>query len=165
MTTDIQPGVSMGRLVVTYVATLVLAVAVFIAILWALVRYAQLSYPIGVMFIILPMIAAMQAGVSYFKQTGRAAGFGYSALFGLVTTLVLLAGVIALWQAGQLDGILSQVDPGAFQRGDIGVVLLPLLIVVGGLGLFCNILMFWASARGQVKQQERKARKAAAKGR
>lgn len=165
MTNAIQPRATMAWLVITYVTTLGLGVAVFIAILWALARYANLSYPVGVMIFILPMMAAMQAGVSYFKQTGRAASFGTSALFGVITTLVLLAGMVALWQSGQLDGILSRIDPGAFGRGEIGTVLLPLGIVIGGLGLFCNILMFWASARGQVKQQERKARKAAEKAR
>lgn len=165
MTSDTQPNASMARLVGTYVVTFALGVAIFIAVIWALARFAQQSYPVGVMLFILPMMAAMQSGASYFKQTGRAASFGTSALFGLITTLVLLAGVVALWQAGQLDGILSQIDPGAFERGEIGVLLLPLFIIVGLLGLFCNILMFWASARGQVKQQERKARKAAAKGR
>lgn len=163
MTPEVQPEASMGRLVMTYLVTLVFSAVIFLAVIWALARYAAASYPVGVMLFLLPMMAAMQSGNSFFKQTGRAATLTYSVMFGVITTAVLLAGVLALWQAGYLDSILYQIDAGAFQRGEIGVVMLPLLMVVGALGLFCNILMFWAAARGQVKQQERKARKAAAK--
>lgn len=164
MSLDIQPKASMGRLLAVYVTTLLIGALACVAALWALARYSETAYPVGILFILLPMVAAMQAGASFFKQTGRAASFGYSGVFGLLGTLVLLAGVIVLWQAGYLDGILSQVDPGAFQRGEIATVMMPLLVAVAGLGLFTNVLMFWAGARSQVKQQERKARLAAKKG-
>ena len=163
MTTDLSKNASMGRLLAVYVTALLFGVLVCVAVLWALARYTNASYPVGMLFILLPMIAAMQSGGSFFKQAGRAASFGFACVFGLISTLILLVGVIALWQAGYLDPILVQVDPVAFQQGEIAIVLMPLLIVVAGIGLFGNVLMFWAGARAQLKQQERKDRLAARK--
>ncbi|TRW97552.1 hypothetical protein FNJ84_08590 [Paracoccus sp. M683] len=152
---------SLGRLLVIYAVTLILGVAVGYGMLWALATYTQITYPGGLMVLIVMMYAPVPAGNDYFKQTGQEPGWGYALKFGLTSTLLLLMALLAAWQGGYLDRALYQIDGYAMQNGMVGRALMPLLLVVGGFGLFCNTLMLWAAGRGQVKRKARELAKAA----
>lgn len=163
MTTGIKSSPSLSRSLVVYTSALVAAALVAVGIIWALNRFTALNYPVGILYLIMPMIAAMQAGTDFARHSGAPAGFGHAIKAGLLMTLVVVVGVLALWQAGMLDAMLRYVDPYAFDNGMIGRMLAPILIVVGGFGLFCNVVMFWSAARGEVRRQERRAAKEAGK--
>ncbi|AUH32512.1 ABZJ_00895 family protein [Paracoccus tegillarcae] len=166
MADDVQPHADMGRLVLIYIATLIFSAAVLWGLAWAFETYAGVQYPFVLLLFMMPMVAGMQAGTEFFKQTARAASWRTALNFGLLTTLILLLGVIALWQGGGLDALFQMVDPVAFEQGDVWPVLSSLLIFAAAFGMFCNSLMFWSAARGGVKRQERKnasEQKAAAK--
>lgn len=151
-----QPGT--GRLLLTYLGAAIFAGVICLVIAWALSRFANIHYPLPMLVFLVPFLAAMQTGAKYFKQTGRAAGMGYSLLFGLIATALLILIVLGAWQVGYLDGVLHQIDPQGFEQGTLIADLTPLFLIVCGVTLFCNVMMFWAGARGQSKQQERKAR-------
>ncbi|WP_157935904.1 ABZJ_00895 family protein [Paracoccus zhejiangensis] len=158
MTNETAPRASMVRLLVVYFLSAIFTTTLLLVLVWALATYASVDYPVGILLVLVPMLAAMQAGGSYFRQTGQAASFSHAFSFGMIATLLVLMLVIVAFQAGLLDGMLRQIDPAAFDQRALGRILMPLLAVLAGVTLFSNVMLFWAGARSQWKQRERQNR-------
>ncbi|MDO5642403.1 MAG: ABZJ_00895 family protein [Paracoccus sp. (in: a-proteobacteria)] len=159
MTNQIATSPNMIRLLLTYVSFFASGVAVAYGVTLLIAGLSNQGVPIYILALIVPMLAAMQTGGAYVRQTGRAAGFGYSLYFGVLSTLLVLATLLIIWQLGGLDAFLREIDPYAMQNDMAMRALSPLLILAGGFALFCNTLMFWAMTRGEMKRKERLAAK------
>ncbi|MDO5604956.1 MAG: ABZJ_00895 family protein [Paracoccus sp. (in: a-proteobacteria)] len=144
---------SMIRLILIYAVYFIFGVVVAFGVSMAIAGISGGGIPLYVVALIVPMLAAMQAGGSYVRQAGRAAGFGYSLIFGLLTAGLVLAVVLIAGQSGVLDAMLAQIDPYAMQNGMRMRALSPVLILTGGLALFCNTMMFWAMTKGEMKRK------------
>ena len=163
MSTEIQKSASMPKLVLFYMATLIMGIAIGYGLMAVWWKYSGQGFPVIVLMYVVPMAAAMTAAKQYVKDTGQKASFSYALIFGLVTAALVLGLVYAVLETGVLDGVLYQIDSYAMENGQRMAVYLPLLLITGGLALFINVVMFWAATTGEIKRRAKLAAKAAAK--
>lgn len=154
---------SMPRLILIYVAYVLLGAAMTYGIMQLWWKYSGEGFPLAVMFLILPMLGAMMAGKRFVQDTGRKASFGFSLIFGLVTTLIVLAFVYGAMEMGWLDAVLYQVDAYAMNNGMKMRVYTPMLIISGFMAILSNVFIFWAATIGEVKRNAQLRAKEAAK--
>lgn len=163
MSTELHKPANMPKLVLLYVATLIMGICIGFGLMQIWWKYSGEGFPLLILMYIVPMMAAMTAAKTFVKDTGRKATFGYSLIFGLITAALVLALVYLALEMGWLDMILYQVDRYAMENGERMKVYLPMLIITGGLALFVNVMMFWAATVGEIKRRDKLAAKAAAK--
>ena len=83
-------SISLGRLAVQYVLYYVLMLLAFAAIVWALATYANFTSSNSAMGVVIPMVAAMQAGQYYFTRTGQRPASGFSWRAALIFTFIAM---------------------------------------------------------------------------
>ena len=159
MTDAIQARPSLLGLLATFTVVLVFCIALCFFGLRLWWTYSGQGFPVLVMLYVVPMAASLQPAKQYVKQTGKRAGFGFSLIFGICATLIILAIVGAAWQLGWLDSVLEQIDPSAIQHGNPLRPLTTLLVLIGGLSLFATVAMFWAGTIGEAKRAAKLAAK------
>lgn len=159
-TAQTQP--SMLRLLLTYTGVLILAIALCyfgLRIWW---QQTGQGFPVIIMLYLVPILAALQAAKQYVKQKQKRASILYSLVFGTLATVVILAVVLGAWQMDWLDEVLARIDPSAMRHDNEMRPLQTLLVMLGGLGLFCNVAMFWAGTAGDARRLAKLAEKAEA---
>ena len=159
MTDAIQTRPSLLGLLATFTVVLVFCIALSFFGLRLWWSYSGQGFPVLILMYIIPMAASLQPAKQYVKQTGKRASIGFSLIFGICATLIILAIVGAAWQLGWLDSTLEQIDPSAIQHGNPLRPLTTLMVLIGGLSLLATVVMFWAGTIGEAKRAAKLAAK------
>ncbi len=156
--------VSLLRIVLVFVATLVagiVAVVVLYALLESVMGWAPESSAMG---LVLPVVAAMSGGQFWANREKAAPASGRlwaAALWSALATVILQAALV--WLAIATDSLPGFSQAEALSADDRRI----LMIALAGVAVLTLLLIrsgYWWGARTAVKQAERLAAKAAAKG-
>ncbi|NHF74147.1 hypothetical protein [Paracoccus xiamenensis] len=149
---DIRPT-SMGRPLIIYAGAFVPLALIAYGLRLASLNFLGEDILLPFAPIIVLAIAGHAAGTSFARQAGCTATWGYSLVFGLISAILIVTGMLAVWLLGGQVPYLPEIGPVGINSSMMARALSTLLVTGEVCMLFTTVVF-----RGSADAAHRKRR-------